>query len=615
MTIYGNDEELPKPVFVVDEISQAAGASGEACIVTGEIQSINYSEAAQADETYVTADVLLDDGGLVTAVDIHYHCETYHGKYDLIPEGEAIRIGFEAFKEGDRVILLKSGEKRTIIGFEDGLPHPCYVGKVLRVANAFIDLAGSGLINGPLPDERITEATEDNPGVVQSPQYILYGTYSSESIQLFVIGGTPPFKWKVENIEPCSGDSVEQFMIQPISYMIDGYSRSIETLPKTPFSGLAGGVPTETTATSTGSFIYRTAVLAVDENVLGLAKITVTDYFGHETYLYVRVPCCFQDEITGEIDTPSFDSDSIPAAINCNEYFYPTYSNKGSDPTYFYGSSGMSRRYPISLHVESGSGGIWPNALNQLSVQGPDCDDDSNWESPIVICGKCRNGRTGTVEFDCAKIALNYCPGGVTIIATDTQMNCGEMQTLSTSDGSSFYWRIKGEGKGSLSHSKGAATTYIAPNCGDGCNPSCLYSPTIELVCMPGTPRETILDEITISVNCYSASIDAYREYTCRFNGSITYEYGSYYYWYLYKGQGYLCDGSIGSYHYARNCRVRCIVPCTDPPTNYFNCREYGPGGSAYSRHCIASTIWNNEFTDMRTAAMIEEGCCPEALM
>jgi hypothetical protein len=170
----------------------------DVCLMTGEILEIKYEEAASEDYADVLAKVLLDTGRVVDDLPIHYHCEGYHQNQGLFGQ-ETLRTGFEAFSEGDRVIIFKTGldseplnSNSVLIGFEDGLPHPCFKCKGMHTANVVLEEVPP---SGPYPDARIREATEDDPVTVASP----YTGTSPGVGQLYPVGGVPPFEWSVDN--------------------------------------------------------------------------------------------------------------------------------------------------------------------------------------------------------------------------------------------------------------------------------------------------------------------------------------------------------------------------------------------------------------------------------
>ncbi|MCP4712802.1 MAG: hypothetical protein GY869_29595, partial [Planctomycetes bacterium] len=406
---------------------------------------------------------------------IFYHCEGYHNEQGTIGV-EAMRVGFEAFKVGDRFIALKenrvgeaSNTKLTIVGFEDGLPHKCFKCRGFAVAKAFISLKNQP--SGPYPDLRIREMPIDNPGVVLSPKHIASGMYTEEFIQLIAIGGHPPFRWQVENIEPYANDTELYFQIQEAHHL------------------------------------KRDARLVPDKDVLGLAKVTIIDKNGHKAPCYVRTPGCFQDPQTGVIGPVSRITTST-APLGCQEQRALTLDPEFKDVTWKMLTGGNDPN-------REGYIGLLPTA--EHCVVGPSCSvDPSEWVSPICIGAYCRAGRTGEVKFD--EICIPFddpganpeCMDPVNIEASETQMECGSSQTLSSSDGNIYKWRISGDNgsMGSFDETVGSTVEFTAAST----NPNCENNATVELVCTDSKGIEHVVDTISIAFNCYNGNELAYNQ-------------------------------------------------------------------------------------------------------
>ena len=160
---------------------------------------------------------------------------------------------------------------------------------------------------------------------------------------------------------------------------------------------------------------------------------------------------------------------------------------------------------------------------------------------------------------------------GITIGYTTLQMSTGEEQVLTVEnpvDGCIYSWAIAGGGN--LSSSTGLSVVYTAsfsnPNC--KLNPSIIY-----LSC------GDVCDSIAVATNEYTGPANAYeiREADCYKNA----------HWHLRKFHK-KCDGTPGtSYLWCSSTSyAQCVIDCE-------------PG----------------KVTDLRTQAMKDGGCCPEALM
>lgn len=171
---------------------------------------------------------------------------------------------------------------------------------------------------------------------------------------------------------------------------------------------------------------------------------------------------------------------------------------------------------------------------------------------------------------------------------TTQSMGPAEQQTLTVIGGaiggSTYNWEISAGG-GTLNSSTGTEVVYTSPSE----NPNCESSPTIKL-----KVRETECDQLQISVNTYYNP--------CKHAG---YKY---------------CTIDPGS-----SPRLHCIVAysCFGAMIPVREC----PSGWGSSGHCLncpgceqsypdyqATTNWGERdgVEDIRTASMIEQGCCPD---
>jgi hypothetical protein len=567
-------------------------------MLTGEITAIKYDEAAAERNADVLVDVFLDTGESVQNVQVFYHCEGYHQDAGLFGS-EAMRTGWMAFHEGDRVYLIKESlgsapdsGNLTVYAHEDGRPHPCFHCRALATANLVIedkDVSPSG----PYPDARIVEVPEDAPGIVQSPEYVLYGTYNTpKQMQLFAMGGRKPFEWTVENIKPYSADSK------------DGFSFSF-----------AGG-------------FKRWAMLAVDENVLGLAKVTVKDRFGHGRECYVFVPGCWQDD-DGNISIPSI---TIEGEVACGHSAYVKLNGE-------YIPANLSMANDVNMTVEGDVATRASDAQNNAMISFPDCDDPDFHGGSSTVCAVCRIGRTGEVMV-CTTVTLPGpttepeepgipCSTPVYIVASDTEMTTSSFQTLTVSraalPGESFKFVITNGGgafdgtDGVISEVTASSATLYAPST----NAECAHNSTVQLYCVDdSTLEETFKDSVTFIFQTSLGFGLAYkicsceRSYSC--GGLVPYDCGVGYpeeykdlacLWH-YQCDNFYCDGTLHSHH------EDCICNSWSAP-NYgcagVACENYwkaGCGGT-WSVGCLG----NGEVHDYRTAEMITAGCCPEVLM
>jgi hypothetical protein len=173
-------------------------------------------------------------------------------------------------------------------------------------------------------------------------------------------------------------------------------------------------------------------------------------------------------------------------------------------------------------------------------------------------------------------------------------------ETLGSCNYDEYTWTHTGGG--SLSADSGQSVLYMAPSS----NPDCNSSPVISLYC-----NGDLVDSITITINIVEgctgvgSSQHAYRycEDECAVAGCCC----------VY----YRCDGTVslmgdGCTEWGTNPLGFCGScywydgGCSNPlDTNCAAGQSFGPGG------CGGAEGW----TDLRTAQMISDGCCPEIYM
>ena len=543
MTLSDTGPELKNYVHWLMALTQDDAA--DTCLVTGEITAVKYAEAAAERKADALVDVFLDTGESVQDVPVFYHCEGYHQDAGLFGS-EALRTGWMAFHEGDRVYLSKQfldspPDKTNLLVYahEDGRPHPCFHCRALTTANLFIQ-DGDIPPSGPYPDMRIVQVPIDEPGIVQSPEYVIYGTYNTpKQMQVFALGGRKPFTWSVENIKPYSADSK------------DGFSFSF-----------AGG-------------FKRWAMLSVDEKVLGMAKITVKDRFGHGQECYVFVPGCWQDS-DGNISIPSI---TIEGEVKCGGSAYVMVDGKHIP-------ANLSMANDVNMTVEGDVASRYSDAQNNAMISFPDCDDPEFTGGTSTICAVCRKGRTGEVKI-CTTVSLSPpgeepeeppsdpCSTPVYIVASDTEMPLSSGQTLTPSraplTGESFRWDVVG-GTGAFDGVDGteSSSTDESPDIyAPSTNAECAYNSTVELYCVNDeTAAATLMDSISMTFNNPATGGAAYKVCKCQqvaYGGGLT-KYdcgvaagypeefrGAACLW-KYECDTFHCDGSLSWHHEAYVC-------------------------------------------------------------
>jgi len=194
------------------------------------------------------------------------------------------------------------------------------------------------------------------------------------------------------------------------------------------------------------------------------------------------------------------------------------------------------------------------------------------------------------------------------IIACKTKMTCGETQVLSIMNyrtGNTYTWSISGGG--SLSTTTGERVIYTAPDS----NPNC-QNPTIK-VHFNGESSSSI----TIAVNCDTGNRAAYdawlswnREQCNCIKHSNCLGQPRWKASYIPLWQQYKCDGTL--FKSGGKCD-KSDYTCTGCPIDESWCAPY--------RQVAIDCMWTNYnltlggTTDVRTAAQMAAGCCPEALL
>ena len=179
----------------------------------GVVERVNWLQAAEESAEEATLNVRLLDGRLLENVAVHYHCEGYHNG---LPQDwqtyygnhEKLRVGFHAFREGDLVILFKESihfgdgaANYTVVGFADGTPRGCLKCLVFDVANSGIDVRQDHIrASGPYPDARLRAAPADDPAIMRPAERIVYNEYQRRSLQLFGVGGEPPYTYELVTV-------------------------------------------------------------------------------------------------------------------------------------------------------------------------------------------------------------------------------------------------------------------------------------------------------------------------------------------------------------------------------------------------------------------------------
>ena len=246
---------------------------------------------------------------------------------------------------------------------------------------------------------------------------------------------------------------------------------------------------------------------------------------------------------------------------------------------------------PGELHKIYISTGVYP--VVRVEIDGPiifthDCIGKAN-PSGSLICGVYCGGWMqvkGGAEGEGISVTFKTADGGsccytgeviavcdplAVIQYTTLQMAVDEEQGLSASEsGAGYTWTIS-SGGGSLSKSEGNSTVYTAPST----NANCTANPTIQLSC-----DGNVIDSITIAINQYTGTAWAYKIWQdCEPHG---------------EGWAKLMD--------AYDCN---------------NVHKFGPNYSCTGTDeadCIASCPATG-MEDVRTQAMKDAGCCPEALI
>jgi hypothetical protein len=194
-------------------------------------------------------------------------------------------------------------------------------------------------------------------------------------------------------------------------------------------------------------------------------------------------------------------------------------------------------------------------------------------------------------------------------------MNIYEHQNLSVGNPIQdciYTWEL--DGGGSLDHTTGTQVVYTAP----GANPSCYDNAIIKLFTCKGGAGEIQLGTISIAINAALPipNLPAYYVVTVS-GGDCTHSM---------QAQGYKCDETVyGGSQSCSSCNSAsldcCLYPhgtygqpgyICGPPDEY--CDGSWPGAHCGGR-CLTIGQCAAGIKDVRTLAMLDAGCCPEALI
>lgn len=193
------------------------------------------------------------------------------------------------------------------------------------------------------------------------------------------------------------------------------------------------------------------------------------------------------------------------------------------------------------------------------------------------------------------------CPNcdGAAIGYTTLQMSVGQSQnlTITAPPGCNCYWLLSGGG--SISAGSGPAITYTAPET----NENCSENPTLTAVC-----NGAVLGSLSIAVNAWTAGDAAIRDVYCaeqRVLGVCGAQIVS---------QGINCSGVEfgGIAGCSTGQSQACEVDEADAILAALCAATWGSYAS--STYCPGGVTEESE-VDVRTAAMIEGGCCPYQLV
>ena len=265
-------------------------------------------------------------------------------------------------------------------------------------------------------------------------------------------------------------------------------------------------------------------------------------------------------------------------------------------------------------------------------------DDWDNFSFDINMRAKRPGRNRGFVYGSHSQILVTKCPESECcgcdainplITYTTQSMAVDEEQSLGISEtgdseASCFKWSLSGGG--SLSDETGFTTTYTAPSS----NADCAYNPTITLKC-----GGVVVDTLDIAVNAWPGTNEAYS--VGRGNPSVevyAYGYGDHptctegacsgtvhgysLNFQQYKDR-YQCDGSPfstpASVCSGASCSGGCSVCAPGCGAITWDCSERYDTCKDYADSLVAAEETCQGTVDVRSAAMISGGCCPEALL
>jgi|GEM_PF-4573258 len=618
-----------------------------ACALAGTIVEINEPDRS--------ARVRLRNGDEIEHVHFHYTCEctdvkegdpkdgwaAFQGETRIIDED-----GSELVTEhGDEVIMLWSPSDRspgadnlTIIGFRDGAPRTCFNCATEKEADGW-----------PHAKNGTTKTVE-------------------------IVGGCGPYRWDKYVSPGQAGSVIHPNGVRIANEVTDEGERANEV--EVEAFGLATW-PRGFSIIATDRYLRETSCwIFVDCPEIGADSIVAPDeieYFANDVDIRSRRGWQYLWEIVagaagliGKQDYTihmgasiwlqgapvevicgeGFDGDSFTVAIKCREVHpdgeeewvtiatktitYPGRPDPEASIEYETATPACGSSQVLSASgegsgyfwkIEGGSGGAELSGMTGKSVTLSAPSSNANCEENCTVqMGWCLGTDRAEIidevafNFDCST------PDAGIVYSTLTQA-CGGGQTLSSSDGQSYGWRIA-SGGGTLSAATGSSVTLTAP----ATNPNCASNCTVEMVRCPGTEWETVLDSVNIAFNQYTAADTAFITcsgapvFNCYLSGwkcNFQYTYG----WYG-------CDGTpLGTTYYA--CKLNLYgdacwgADAADywgSSAVYLTACNGGVGNCGNTAGCHPDYYNRSECSgacfprDQRQPAMIAGGCCPGPL-
>jgi len=302
-----------------------------------------------------------------------------------------------------------------------------------------------------------------------------------------------------------------------------------------------------------------------------------------------------------------------------NNYYKTPATLANANLLYWYGAFGSGAFWVLPESLGSCYPFTWElEGLGELKVSDdtasavyvpPDNWVDLGMETPtpitIRVRDRCGSEDSVTTEiYDCCwqaqPLSIDY---------TSLQMECDGIQNFDAVGGCGPYsWSLSGGG--SLSIIQGSATTYTAPSSNAGCS----NNATITLTDKCGTSTS-----IQIAIDCYSNPYTvAYKTilcgappgvstYVCNF-GDIGCLYGS-------DKNLYNCHGDYLGWEICADCsgyeRHAGLGETCSPFSDVFPGSLYDNGADPGCDTPISIPYECNQTWDVRTGAMVTDGCCP----